>query len=213
MTDFEWESGADGDVEYQIDMLKNEPDDIAYGLHSKLSGYIGVYNQVRLSYKAMATTWMGATGLGMLYLLSGEESKLPIGTVPAIALFGLLSLVGVLAIFYWDIFVYTRHLHAVYDSLTKLESKFRSLPNSFLIQRDLVIRGMSGPEVYEGYLYSIYASVLLIVIGSSIFRYFFSYGYLFTLVAVSVWSAISVTLLLTMILRARSCGPVWLGSF
>lgn len=198
------------EVEHQSNFLMNEPDDVAYGLHSKLASYIGTYNQVRILYKAMATTWMVATGLGMLYLISGEKSDLSIGAIPSVALLGLFSLVGVLAIFYWDVFVYTRHLHAVYHSLVTLESAYNSLPNSFLIHKDLMIRGSRGPEIYDGYLYATYCFVLLIIIGSSLVRYILEINPYYVPMATTTWVILSVATLMVMVLRSRSVGTVML---
>jgi hypothetical protein len=192
----------------QIDVFKDDPDHIAYGLHSKLSSYIGTYNQIRVLYKAIATTWMIITGLGMLYLASGEEPYLSITNIPSTALFGVLSLVGVFAIFYWDVFVYTRHLHAVYHGLVSLESAYNSLSNSFLIQKDLMIKGVGGPEIYDGYLYATYSFVLLTVIGVSIARRTLEINAQYVSIIVAFWSVLSAAILIAMVFSSRSAGSV-----
>ncbi len=99
-------------------------------IYYNLVSYENHYNMIQNKYKALATTWIVATFLGIGYLLTGMEVALPVNVLLAILFLCLLSAEGVSLLWFLDVGVYYKLIESIFQQTLLMEKKYKYLGRS-----------------------------------------------------------------------------------
>ena len=180
MNDFEdIELTEDSESDYIIDPITGKETSLAYGLYRKLIDYEYHYNNVQTKYKSLALSWFLATCLGIGYLLSGFETKLPFDFLLAIFMLCLFSAEGIYLLGFLDIAVYQVILTSVFVESLKIESHYPSVGYA----RHNILRVFGNkkrpskkrkdPVIFHSLYYASFIVFLLIASATSIFLFLY----------------------------------------
>ena len=164
-------STDDPDTDVDVEHIDADPKILAYGLHTKLRFYAYHYNLAKLKCKLISVTWLMASFIGFGYLLSGQESNLPVDLLVVMALLSVFASTGVLLLFFLDVAVYHRLLGAIVAGQIDIENKFPEVGRTLLISGNLLIKGKMDAVIYDALFYISFLITLLVVAGLALTEY------------------------------------------
>lgn len=181
---------SDPDTDINPIELTDGNQDLVYGIYTKLRNYQYHYNLIKVKYKVLSFTWLGATGVGFAYLFLGKETSLPFGINYLIvsALLAVFCSVGLLLLCFLDVAVYHRMIEVIFGGCIKLEKKYPFLLNTHQTMHKLLNRGrFSNPVFYDGLFYLGFVTILLIGADTCITLHYLSINWSFFSLAL-MWS-------------------------
>lgn len=163
------EARDDPDTDFTIDNMNGSADKIYYGLNSKLRVYQYHYNAAKVKNKLVSLTWIIASFIGFGYLLSGQETGLPLNILTTISLLACLSTIGLMLLWFLDIVVYHRLIEAIFTEQLLLEESFPILSATHHNMVELLAKGKKNPVIFDASFYACFTSIFLTIANGSLF--------------------------------------------
>lgn len=165
-----------------------EEDLLAYGAYCQVAVALQHSNRIQLTYKAITSTWLLATFIGIGYSLSSIEVNLPLHPMLIVTILSVASFFVITLIWYLDLIVQEKNIaSAVYAGL-KLEKEYSWLPKAYhnVVGMHLLFSYVTMKSIF----YLGCATLLLLTMGSSLTFYIFIQNF-------STWPLIPVLTVLS----------------
>lgn len=171
-------------------------------LYNKLRSYLFHYNTVKLKYKTIALTWLGAVFIGIGYVLSGEGANMPLHESTIVLFICVISSIGEYLFWFLDIGIYHHEVDIIYIETLDLECALSKLSMAHNLMIDFTAIGNRfGPVIFDG-LYYIPFILLLLVIGCfSLYITMSSQGVIFAVIITTAASLLSLAIIWILISR------------
>jgi hypothetical protein len=149
---------------------------LTYITYSQISESLQHYNNIQVTYRTFASSWLLASFIGMIYSLSSREVNLPFHPLITVAFICLASITGIVLIWYMDLIITERSIAAfVYDGV-ELEKKYLWLPRFYT--NNSSFSGLVSYIHLKGIFYIGCVSTLLFMMGAalSFYKYLSHWG-------------------------------------
>lgn len=146
---------------------QNDDPQIAYEAYSLTIDRLQHFNNMQMTYKTFALTWLAATFFGIGYSLSSQETNLPFHPLIIIALLCVASSTGIIVIWYMDLIMCERMIATALFEGLEYEEKYVWIPK--IHKTSILFHGLWGyvhlKEIFYVGCFSILYGTMSVALG------------------------------------------------